>query len=436
MNTLKKSLIALFVLLTIQTSAQSKERNLRLTLEECITFAIENSLNQQSLKLDRNASEINYRQSRQERLPQVYGTASQNLTNYNTAPVVGNNPSWTGSYGINASVNLWSGGLINHNIEQSRLLFELSDHQIKQSENFLTINVIQAFLSVIGYEELLRYQHEALQLSETQVRMGRTRLNAGQILESDFMLLEAQFASDKFSIVNSENARNNSLLALRNLLSLSPEQSLEIIAPNHEDITNMSVLPTLNRVIELSLGNMPELRISKQNISLAENNIKIAQAGYSPRLTLNAGLGTGYTSGYGGFGNELSNRFNQNISLNLNIPIYSNGRNRNNVQRSRIQVEQANLRHNQNELDIMQQVEREYQNIVTGLQRYDVAKIQRNATSANFNAYEKQFEAGVVTVTDLLLQKNNYIGAFNEYVQSKYSYILERKILDIYMGVN
>jgi outer membrane protein TolC len=80
-------------------------------------------------------------------------------------------------------------------------------------------------------------------------------------------------------------------------------------------------------------------------------------------------------------------------------------------------------------------VETEYQNIVAILNKYNAAEIKYTATAASLRAYEKQFDAGSITVTDLLLQKNNHINAFTDVVQSKYSYILERKILDIYMGV-
>jgi outer membrane protein len=224
------------------------------------------------------------------------------------------------------------------------------------------------------------------------------------------------------------------MLALRNLLSLRPEQLLAIVAPDHNEIRNMTVLPDLYTVVELALGSLPELRISQQNITLAENSVKLAQTAYYPNLSLNAGIGSGYASGSGNYGNQLSNRFNQSVTLNLNIPLYSKGKTKSNVQQSKIRVEQAILRHDQAELDVVQQVETEYQNIVAILNKFNAAEIKYNATAASYRAYEKQFDAGSITVTDLLLQKNNHINAFTDVVQSKYSYILERKILDIYMG--
>jgi outer membrane protein TolC len=45
-----------------------------------------------------------------------------------------------------------------------------------------------------------------------------------------------------------------------------------------------------------------------------------------------------------------------------------------------------------------------------------------------------KFEQGAITAVELLQQQNNYISAMNDYVQSKYGFMLKRKVLDVYMG--
>ena len=35
---------------------------------------------------------------------------------------------------------------------------------------------------------------------------------------------------------------------------------------------------------------------------------------------------------------------------------------------------------------------------------------------------------------ELLQQQNNYLNTLNAYIQNKYSLLMQRKILDIYMG--
>ena len=40
-----------------------------------------------------------------------------------------------------------------------------------------------------------------------------------------------------------------------------------------------------------------------------------------------------------------------------------------------------------------------------------------------------------MTAVDLIQQQTNFLNQLNNYMQAKYSYVLRRKILDVYMGI-
>lgn len=418
-----------------QNIASSSNTTLSLTLEQCINYALQNNLDRQSLDLTKSSKEISYSQSKQERLPSVSASASQGVTNTPNTDA-DKSTVFNGSYGVNANMTIYNGGTINNTIEQNKLTYEQTDYQNKQYDNELTIKVIQSFLSVLGNDELLKLQQTLLKTSEEQMLQGKVQLSAGQILESDYLLLESQYASDKYNVVNTEITRNNSLLTLKNLLSLPPSQSLDIINPDTAVIHTLSDFPSLDEVIEVSLQTLPDLQISKYNVLIAETDIKLSKAGYIPKLSLGAGVGASYNTMSGNsWGSQLSKSFNEQASLTLSIPIFSNNRNKANVQQSQIRLKQAELQQSQTELNIMQQLEQEYQNMVSAYSKYTASDIKQNAYKASFNAYGEQFKAGAITAVDLLLQQNNYISALNDYIQSKYTFILDRKILDVYMDI-
>ena len=268
------------------------------------------------------------------------------------------------------------------------------------------------------------------------MEQGKQQFKAGTILESDYLLLESQYATDQYNVTNTEISRTNNLLTLKNLLSLSPAQSLEIIAPDTSVIHTMSQMPALNDVLAISMQTMPDLQITKYNVSIAQSDIKLSKAGYLPSLSLGAGIATGYNSTNNrGWGTQLGKNFNEQASLTLSIPIFSKSRNKANVEQSKIVLKQAELQQSQTELNVMQQVEQEYQNMLSAYSKYGASDIKQNAYKASFDAYGAQFKAGSITTVDLLLQQNNYISALNDYIQSKYTFILNRKILDVYMDV-
>ncbi|KAA6302556.1 MAG: Outer membrane protein TolC [Candidatus Ordinivivax streblomastigis] len=415
-------------------TASGQERTaspLKMTLQQCIDFALNNSYSRQSVKLNEEAAQDRYNQSTKERLPDLSATVDENLNHSK-----GNTAAWNGNYGLNSSLVLYQGGNISENIKKSKLSAEQTEYLTKQYDNDLVIQILQTFLSALGNEELLKYQQSLLQLSEEQVKLGSERFRLGEILESDYLLLQSQYATDKNNIAETTIQRENSLLALKSLLSIEPLQTLEIVYPDAESIEWMAVLPNESTVLENTQANLPNFRISRYNVEIAGTAVKMAKSGHSPTVSLIGSTGSGHLNGASGFGIQLSDRFAMQAGITVNIPIFDRNRTKSNVTQSRIALKQAKLEEKQTTLSLQQTVLQEYRNVVSSLSSFETSQIKEKAYSASFATYRKQYDAGSITTVELLQQQNNYINALNEYIQDKYSFMLKRKILDVYMGVN
>lgn len=245
-------------------SAQTPGTPLRLTLEDCLQYAYSNNYNRESVKLNEEARDDLYDQSKMERLPDLSASISEGM-NHNQV----NSSSWDGNYSLNSSIVLYQGGNITQNIKKNELMTEQAKLQTQQYDNDLTIQILQAFLTALGNEELLRYQEAVLAASEEQMKQGKERYTVGEILESDYLLLESQYANDKNNIVETTINRDNSLLVLKGLLSIDPLQPVEIIYPDDNAIHLMSLLPDEETVLERSLAALPDMEISNYNVEIA-----------------------------------------------------------------------------------------------------------------------------------------------------------------------
>ncbi|MDR2810026.1 MAG: TolC family protein [Tannerellaceae bacterium] len=411
------------------TGQEKTGQPLRMTLEQCIDFALNNSYSRQSVKLDEEAAQDRYHQSDMERRPDLSAAVGESL-NYSK----GNTAAWNGSYGINSSIILYQGGGIGENIKKSKLSAEQAEYLTKQYDNELVIRVLQAFLSALGNEELLKYQQSLLRSSEEQVKLGGERFRLGEILESDYLLLQSQYATDKNSIAETTIQRENSLLALKSLLSIEPLQVMEIVYPDAQTIEWMAMLPDERTVLANALVNLPDLRISRYNVEIACSAVKIAKSGHYPTVSLNGNVGSGHLNGATGFGSQLSDRFTAQAGVSVSVPIFDHNRAKSNVTQSRIALKQAELEEKQTELNLQQTILQEYRNVVSSRNSFKTSTIKEKAYSASFATYRKQYDAGSITTVELLQQQNNYTDALNRYIQDKYSFILKRKILDVYMG--
>ena len=426
-----KRLLTLFlvVFLLLPAMAQEERHSYRFSLEDCLRFAQANSYERKSMELTGKSLETTYEQSKQQRLPNLSASVGQNISNNE------NGWSTSGSVGVGSSVTIYQGGNINNTIEQNRLNMERNEAQLQRYDNQLIAQILQSFLTVLGNQELLNYQLEVLNTSREQVRQGRSRYKVGSILESDLLLLEAQYYSDSNNVVDTRINIENNLLDMKVLLSMNPTDDLEIIIPDTDNLDDMKdTLPTEEEAVSIAMETMPDLRMSDYDIRLAEKSVDMARGNYFPSISANANVGLGMLSFDGNDNLKWYGTPTESAGISMSIPIYSRGQTKANVKKSRIALEQAQLDYEQSALTVRQTVVQAYRNVVSAFNAYKVSQLKEEAYGKSFNAYNTQYQHGVITTVELLQQQNNYLNALNSYIQNKYSLLMKRKILDIYMG--
>ena len=429
MKMLMKILAIVFIALLASTGMAQESNSYRLSLEDCLRFAFANSYERKSMELTGETLETTYEQSKQQRLPNLNASVGQNFSNNE------NGWSTSGNVSVGSSVTIYQGGNISKTIEQNRLNMERNEVQLERYDNQLTTQILQGFLTILGNQELLKYQLEVLNTSREQMKQGRARHKVGAILESDLLLLEAQYYSDSNNVVDTRINIDNNLLDLKVLLSMNPTDVLEIISPDTDNLDNlMESLPEEEEAISLALEYMPELRMSDYDIRLAEKNVDLARGNYFPTIAANANVGMGVLSFDGDGNSKWYGKPTESVGVSMSIPIYSRGQTKANVKKSRIALEQAQLDYEQSTLAVRQSVVQAYRNVVSAFNAYKVSQVKENAYSKSFNAYNIQYQYGTITTVELLQQQNAYLNVLNTYIQNKYSLVMKRKILDIYMG--
>ena len=427
----KKIILSVFLVSLVFSGIAQEHQSYRFTLEDCLRFAFANSYERKTMELTGKSLESSYEQSKQQRLPSLSASVGQNLSNNE------NGWSTSGNVGVGSSVTIYQGGNINNTIEQNRLNVERNEVQLQRYDNQLTLQILQSFLTILGNQELMSYQQEVLNTSRAQLKQGQARHRLGTILESDLLLLEAQYYSDSNNVVDTRINIENNLLDLKVLLSMNPSDDLEIVAPNTDNLEMLKeTLPTEEEAVSLAMETMPDLRMSDYDIRLAEKSVDLARGNYFPSISANANVGMGILS-YDSDGNsKWYSTPTESVGVSMSIPIYSRGQTKANVKKSRIALEQAQLDYEQSTLAVRQTVVQAYRNVMSAYNAYQVSQVKENAYSKSFNAYNMQYQYGNITTVELLQQQNNYLNALNSYIQNKYSLLMKRKILDVYMGKN
>ena len=408
-------------------------------LAKCIDYAKKNNIQINTLRLSQQTSQQEYLLAKAARLPDLSGSASQtvahgnNFSNGDNGRHSGYNLS--GSYGLSSNVTIYNGSYINNNIQQKNLSVQSANLNIIQQENDITLQITQAYLAILLDKENIIYNTDLLNTTKAQVSLEQKRYNVGSVARKDLIQLQAQQASDQYTLVNSQNAERGDLITLKQLLLLPSDSRFDITKPDTV-IAPIDSVAAFRDAEQTALQNRPEVKNGELGVKIAQYDVDKARAGYKPTLTGGASLNSGYANGQStSFGTQINDNFTQQLGLTLAIPIFTKRVVKTQVEEAKINVKQAQLDLKNTRITLSQTVERAYINVQNARSQYDAASEEYKYSKESYRIASEQLKVGVANTVDFLLQKNLYVQAQQAFIQAKYNTLLTLKIYDFYRGV-
>jgi outer membrane protein len=407
-------------------------------LAKCIDYAKKNNIQINTLRLSQQISQQEYLLARASRLPDLSGSASQTFehgNNFNGNNNGGSGFSASGAYGLSSSVTLYNGNYINNTILQKNLAVQSGNLSIIQQENDIILQITQAYLAVLLDKETIVYNTDLLSTTQAQVKLEQQRYDVGSVARKDLIQLQAQQASDQYTLVTSKNTERGDLLTLKQLLVLPTDVTFDIVKPD-TILSVDSTIASFKEAEQTALKNRPEVKNSELNVKIAQYDVDKARAGYKPTLSAGASVNTGYTSGQGNvFFDQLNNNFYQQLGFTLAIPIFTKRVVKTQVEEAKINVKQAQLNLTDTRITLSQTVERAYINVQNAQSQYDAAAEEYKYSKEGYRIASEQLKIGAANTVDFLLQKTLFVQAQQAFVQAKYNALLTLKIYDFYRGV-
>jgi outer membrane protein len=453
-------------------SAYGQQGNM--TLQQCVETGLKNNLLVQQGDFQVQTDKINRDQARFNMYPDLNGNIFSGINRGRSIDPSTNSYSNQqvnyANYGLSSSVILFNGLSFRNSVKQNDLSFQASKMDWQQIKDNLTINIILAYLQVLNNEDLLVQVLNQAELSQKQVERLDILNKDGVIAPSQLYDLKGQFANDQLTIINTRNALESSKLALCQLMNVPYDKNMklerlgnEALATRYEDTPDKIYQEALQK---FSLVKAVDLR--RQSAAVG---VKVAKGRLFPTLSLNADLGTNFSSAARtdvfvnttdftsndyvivngnpspviykqsnftsqkiSYGRQLNNNLGNTISLSLGIPLFNGFRARNNIKLAAIDLKNTEAIANTTKTELQQSIEQAHINMSSASERYKTLLEQVNAFSESFRAAEIRFNAGVGNSIDYLIAKNNMDRANINLVNAKYDYILRIKILDYYQG--
>jgi outer membrane protein len=442
-------------------------------LQQCIDYALKNNLTLKQNELNVEMSDVNYKQSIANILPNLNASANntknvgEKLNPYSYT-FQSSSVSSDNIYG-QAQVTLWSGMQQYNNVKKNQYALMANKETYEQQKNDLALNVASSFLQVVYNQELVKVAQQQVNISKLQLERTQTLAAAGSAALSSVYDIKAQLATDEYSYVTADNNYNLSLLALKQLLYLDSANNFSVEKPAFElSVTDLAAYKPID-IYQAALKNQHKIKSAEYNLISAEKNLSYSQGKNSPTLTLSGVLSTGYSGldqtpvgqpsitgsqliGYTSsnelvytptinqatkttpFGTQLSSNFNKSIGFTLNIPIFNGLSNMAGIKNAKLQVLSNKYGYDIARQQLYRTIVQAYTDAQGALNKYLSAKTAYEASQLSFTYADQKFNAGALNSFDYNNSKNRVLRTQTDMLNAKYDFIFKLKVLDYYQG--
>ena len=167
-------------------------------------------------------------------------------------------------------------------MEKSKIGLSLAEARLLKVEQEILYKAIEAYSGLIFANEKLKINLRNINLLERQVETDQARLERGQITLADLAQSESSLAGAKAKFIQAKNETVTAKLFYEKIIG--PIENTDNL--NKKPDLNFKIPNNLNKAIEVSKNNNPNLIIAKLDYEQSEKDVVIARADLSPSATL------------------------------------------------------------------------------------------------------------------------------------------------------
>ncbi len=405
------------------------------TLEACLTQAKKSSLKLEAARLREQQADVSIKMAKAGKSPTVSASISNSLHDRPLADHPQDHYSL--SLGISGSMTLWDGGSTNLSTEASQLNKQAVLFNTKQVERSIQESVLNAYINILAAQEKLHTAVAAQELAQAEFDNYQKLFEAGSITKKTLSQAQSTILQKQVAVLQAQQQVNSHSTTLKQLLELPASDSLAVQAPANMASTpdSLEAIPPLDQIQADATSANPALKADSISILAAKKNTQVAGKGSSVTVTLGASSSTGLQAWQSGhYGTQLKDRWQNSISLNVNIPIIDNGSTANRVLQAQINESESQVTLQETTKSLENSIEQLYLNALSADLQWKAAALQVEADSEAVAVAKEQHDAGAITYTDFLIQKNTLESARTTLTNAKFSSLLARKLLELYQG--
>lgn len=424
--------VVLYLTTVIINTISAQEKLVFKTLEETISYAIENNNNLERAQIDQEIIQAQIAEVKGRALPQVNGNAgfTDNFSLQEQqlpGEIFGGEPGSTigvafgnryqYSAGVNVQQELLNFQLFN-SVRSASALAELRNLQTLLTTQDLIVNVIQTYVQVQVFEKQIELLQQNYDRTDNLISLSDAKYKEGIIKKLDLNQLLVNRSNLTTQIEDANFGKNQQIRLFKVLLNIPMNQEVILV----EKLEDRDAYPL---GIELLLNSNLEYQQLDQSVALSIIDQNLIKAEYLPTLSANFGYNyLGQSNEFGNFDTSIYNgQWSGTWGLSATIPIFDGFQRRNRLKQKEFATEQLELDKETLKLNIEKEFGDAKEQLLLSNSQIESQESNMSLAQENYDGINSSYNEGVANLTELLdsefalrQAQSNYLNAL---LQSK-----------------
>jgi len=373
-----------------------------LNLQKCVEIALEKH---PSLKASAGAIKVNESkvgQARANYYPQINLSTSYQRVGPNSQsgsiPGYNSDPYNQYSTDVNVGMTLFDFGKTSTQVKIQNLNVNASKADYDDVMTMVVLNVKNAYYNLLQTQRNVVVAVDTMQQFQQHLDQANAFFRIGTKPKFDVTKAEVDFGNAKLNVLKAENAVRAAMITLKDVMGIPENADFTIV----DNLAFQKSDLQLNDVLNTAYSNRPDLRSVIAKREATEKSIDLAQKGYYPTLSGNAG--------YGYSGTDLPLGSGWNAGAMLNFPLFTGLSTKYQVDEARANLEILKANEDSIRQAISLDVKQAYLNVQDTAQQISMAEMTVLQAKENYDLASGRYRTGVgspIEVADATIILNN-----------------------------
>lgn len=333
------------------------------------------------------------------------------------------------SNGISVNIPLYTGGLVEGQIDVAKLGKTNAQEEILRVEQATKYSAIEGYYGLLAYQELQGVYHEAVDNLQGHLDNVQAQYNVGTKAKVDVLSSDVSLANAKTTAITADNNVAIAESNLNNILGLPLETKLNLA--DHQlpfDTYNIS----LQEAMDYAMKYRPEVLQAAIAVQEAERSIDIADAGNKPTVAITGGNDWADNT----FPGIDANKRSWKVAAGVTYNFYDGGATKAKVNQAKQDLLVARETEQKTRESVQLQVKQAYLNIRSAAQKVEETQTVVDQARENYRIQNIRYQAGVGINLDVLDAQLSLNQAQVNHIQALYDYNVGIAKLEQVMGVD